>query len=138
MNLQKAIESLINITELDGLNKDDVWVQGYRQGLFAVMSLMSDNALTSSSSSVGNRVSSENPRFPARSDEYAIASVSRGVLGETMTDEQWDRFKELLNQESFDSTFADLDPVIDDCYAQAMRISTDEVTVDSTERNKEC
>lgn len=127
MNIQNIIEQLITIAELGGRAGDDEYLRGYREGLQSLIKLTSESV--SSSSSVSGRLSSENPRFPARSDEYAIASVSRGVLGEDMTDAQWDKFKELMNQESFDSTFADLDPVIDDCYARA--------TGDSPEENKQ-
>lgn len=123
MNIQKIIKSLITIAELGGRAGDDEYLRGYRHALEAISSIASESV---SSSSVSGRLSSENPRFPARSDEYAIASVSRGVLGEDMTDAQWNRFKELMNQESFDNTFADIDPVIDDCYARATGESPEE------------
>ena len=118
MNIQNIIESLMAITELSPNPEGDDYIRGYRDALESIHSLTSESV--SSSSSVSGRLSSENPRFPARSDEYAIATINREEFGEgSMTDEQWDRFKELLNQESFDDAFDAMDMVLDDCYARA-------------------
>ena len=78
MNIQKIIESLLAITELSQPADNDDYLRGYRDALKSVSRVVSESV--SSSSSVSGRLSSENPRFPARSDEYSIASVSRGVL----------------------------------------------------------